>query len=150
MPSDIPPAVIASESRWPAEAREARVTGVTAGSQALRGRNIGILCNDPRRAEALLMQEAATGVGARVALVRSDLDAASGPAQLEHTARVLGRLYDAVVCIDLPITLVRLLRDAAGIPVIADDLGDWSTLWASAADAVEGVRGMLLARLAGL
>jgi ornithine carbamoyltransferase len=143
MPPDTPPAVNALENR------DAQVAGA-AGPQALRGRNVGILCDDPRRPEAVLLQQAASTLGARVALVRSDLDETSGPVQLEHTARVLGRLYDAVVCVALPASIVARLRDAAGIPVIADDRGDWDRFQAPATPAMAAIQEMLLARLAGL
>ena len=78
--------------------------------QPLRSRNVGILCDDPQRPEAVLLQQAATDLGARVALVRSPLDEASGPLALAHTARVLGRLYDAVLCVELPPAIVEHLR----------------------------------------
>jgi len=116
----------------------------------LRNRNIGVLCSDLQRADAVLLQQAATGLGARVALVRSELDETSGQGELQHTARVLGRLYDAVLCVDMPPSIVQQLRDAAGIPVISDEAGQWRALPATESTGVEQARVLLLAQLAGL
>ncbi len=139
------------DARLTAEGDEDDTAGTPASSRPLplRARNIGILCDDPQRPEAVLLHRAATELGARVALVRSDLDAASGRAALQDTARVLGRLYDAVLCVDLPPPIVQRLRDAAEIPVIADDTGAWRALAGTPSQAGDGVRA-LLAQLAGL
>jgi hypothetical protein len=116
----------------------------------LRNRNLGLLCRDPEAAQPTLLRQAATGLGARVALVRCDLDEGSGRAALEHTARVLGRLYDAVVCIDLPPPIVEQLVLAAGVPVISDEAPAWRELHADEATALEGARRLLVAQLASL
>ena len=84
-----------------------------------------------------------------MALVKSDLDGASGHAALEQTARVLGRLYDAVLCVDLPTSIVRHLRDAAGILAIAIG-SDWPAPQAMPPEAAKDVRALLLAQLASL
>ena len=116
----------------------------------LRGRNVGILCDDPRRAEAVQLQQAATALGARVALVRSGLDEASGHAALEQMARVLGRLYDAVLCVELPPAIVAHLRDAAGIPVISGEAGERSAPHGVRPPTGEDPRILLQALLASL
>lgn len=116
----------------------------------LDSRNVGILCADPQRREAFLLQRAASDLGARVALVRSDLDEASGQVELEHTARVLSMLYDAVICVDLPLRIVDQLRDAAGIPVLSDVPGDAVAAPAPGADAGDELRLLLQPLLAGL
>jgi hypothetical protein len=116
----------------------------------LRSRNIGVLCDDPQRPEAHLLQQMAAGLGARVALVRSDLDATSGAAELSDTARVLARLYDAVLCVNLAPPIVAALREAADVPVIAYDVGEWLAQPPTASDAAARARALLLAHLAAL
>ena len=86
----------------------------------LCGRNVAILCEDAQRPDVLALQRAAADLGARVALV---------PARPEdgtraHTGRVLGRLYDALVCVDLPAAMVRELGEAAGVPVVPGSQAD--------------------------
>jgi ornithine carbamoyltransferase len=56
-------------------------------------------------------------LGARVATIRPKLTAGSQPDEIQHTARVLGRLYDAVECQDMAETLVSAIARSAGIPV---------------------------------
>jgi ornithine carbamoyltransferase len=89
------------------------------GCATLSGKNIGLLCEDPAQPEALLVCRAVIELGARVSLVRprlEDVDAAKAA----DTARILGRLYDAVACVALPPDLVQQLRERAGIPVLDD------------------------------
>jgi len=121
-----------------------------AASLSLRSRNVGVLCDDPWRAEALLLQQAAASLGARAALVRPDLDAASGPAELAHTARVLGRLYDAILCVDLAPSIVAALSETAGVPVIANDVAQWFARRSTTSDALDDARLFLLGQLAAL
>lgn len=143
----------------PAAAVDALPSAVAAGvagaptrvhPQPLHSRNVGILCDDPQRPEAVLLQQAATALGARVALVRSPLDEASGQPALAHTARVLGRLYDAVLCVDLSPAVVSYLRDAVDIPVISDETGEWGALCGPNPPPGEDPRVLLRALLAGL
>jgi ornithine carbamoyltransferase len=68
----------------------------------LRGRNIGLLCPDATTPAARLFREAAGGLGAQVAHIQADRFARGGDSELANTARMLGRLYDAVVCQGLP------------------------------------------------
>ncbi len=89
--------------------------------RALRTRNIGILCDDPQSSRAVALQRELSGLGARVALVRAGVDDGGNDGALEPVAYVLGRLYDAVVCVGLGPNLVRNLKDAAGIPVISGE-----------------------------
>ena len=65
----------------------------------------------------------------------------------EQTARVLGRLYDALICIDVPARIVQPLREAAGIPVVADVAADWIALRAMRPDAGNDARFVLQALL---
>jgi hypothetical protein len=117
----------------------------------LASRNVGILCADPQRPAALLLQHIARDLGARTALVRPDLDDMAGPSSVEHTARVLGLLYDVVICLDLPHRSVERLRSCARIPVVSDLRLPEAILVDEGLDANVGaeLRGQLLERLAG-
>ncbi|WP_290661958.1 hypothetical protein [Aquabacterium sp.] len=64
----------------------------------LRGKNIALVCGQSDLDDASVFERAAIGLGARVARIRSS-DAGLAPgAELIATARMLGRLYDAVEC----------------------------------------------------
>ena len=65
------------------------------------------------------------------------LSASSSADEVQHTARLLGRLYDGVACAGIPPDLVRLIAADADVPVfdgiaapdhpvvrLADQLGD--------------------------
>jgi hypothetical protein len=122
---------------WPAPATEA----------ALINRNIGILCEDPGCRETLDLQQVVSGLGARTALVRPDLGDEVDAAAVEHTARVLSLLYDAVVCIDLPARSVERLRQSARIPVIADLSRADLAAYRGGPEAGARLRALVLARL---
>ncbi len=83
----------------------------------LRGKNIGLLCEDQDSGDAVLFHHAATGLGAVVARIRPSVSRLTTPGEVHGTARVLGRLYDAVECQGLPRALVQQIEHAAGIPV---------------------------------
>jgi ornithine carbamoyltransferase len=82
----------------------------------LRGRNLGLLCEGDE-AEADLFCRAAAELGAHVAHIRPHLDDSSTPPDVEHTAHLLGRLYDAVECQGMTPALVQQLQAGAGVPV---------------------------------
>jgi ornithine carbamoyltransferase len=83
----------------------------------LRGKNLGLLCGtQPDEAQALF-RRAAEELGARVAVMRSDLSLASEAQEVRNTARMLGRLYEAVECQGMNPTLVERIGQHAGIPV---------------------------------
>ena len=83
----------------------------------LRGKNLGLLCEaQPDEAQALF-RSAAEELGARVAVMHSDLSLASTVQEVQDTARVLGRLYDAVECQGLDPALVACIGLHANIPV---------------------------------
>ena len=83
----------------------------------LRGKNLGLLCEtQPDEAQALF-HRAAGELGAHVAVMRSVLSPASAPREVHDTARMLGRLYEAVECQGLDPALVRRIGQHAGIPV---------------------------------
>jgi ornithine carbamoyltransferase len=83
----------------------------------LRGKNLGLLCADDRQPQALLFRQAASELGAHVAHIGMSLSELSATQELAHTARMLGRLYDAVECQGLSSELVGQLADVAGIAV---------------------------------
>ncbi len=83
----------------------------------LRGKNLGLLCADDTQAQALLFRQAASELGAHVAHIGMSLSERSSAQEVAHTARLLGRLYDAVECQGLPAALVRRMAELAGIAV---------------------------------
>src|SRR5450755_5100006 len=64
----------------------------------LRGKNFGMLCESEQAEGAECFRRAATELGAHVAHIRPALSDLSEDAVLMDTARVLGRLYDAIEC----------------------------------------------------
>ena len=102
-----------------ADARElesAARSGTT--RRVLRGKNFGLLCDAVDGTDAALFQRAASALGAQVAQLRPSLSELSTPQEVRHTARVLGRLYDAVDCVGMPSDLVDQIGAEAGIPVL--------------------------------
>ncbi len=83
----------------------------------LRGKNLGLLCVDDSQPEAQLFRQAASELGAHVAHIGMSLSEHSAAQEVEHTARMLGRLYDAVECQGLNSALVQQMADVAGIAV---------------------------------
>ncbi len=101
-------------------ANELKAAAISGRAQPLlRGRNVGLLCDDPAQPEALLIYRAAIKLGAHVSLVRPSFDSGDREA-IAHTAHMLGKLYDSIACVALPPVLVEQLRCAAGIPVFDD------------------------------
>lgn len=86
----------------------------------LRSKNIGLMCEADDAADAVLFRRAASGLGAHVAHIRPSLSELSTPHDVQHTARLLGRLYDAVECQGVAATVVLRLSHDAGIPIFAD------------------------------
>jgi ornithine carbamoyltransferase len=120
--------------------------------QPLRGRNIGLLTEAPAGAEAQLFSRAALGLGARVARIQPLVAELEQDEALRTTARMLGRLYDAIECQGLPPPLVERIRAQAGVPVYDDLAG------AALADAPDSgsrenrfyvIQAVLLASLGG-
>ena len=85
----------------------------------LRGRKFGLLCeiDNTGEGDAALFRRAATELGAHVAHIRPSLTELSTPQDVQHTARVLGRLYDAVECQGMAPALVHQVGVDAGVPV---------------------------------
>jgi ornithine carbamoyltransferase len=100
---------------------QARALQSAAGSgtmQALlRGKNLGLLCESEGAAEAVLFRRAALELGAHVSYIRPSLSEFSTPGDVQHTARMLGRLYDAVECQGVTPALTRRIGAEAGVPV---------------------------------
>jgi ornithine carbamoyltransferase len=116
------------------QARRLQRTAVAGQVQPLlRGKNLGLLCADDTQPQALLFRQAASELGAHVAHIGMSLSERSSAQEVAHTARMLGRLYDAVECQGLPHALVMQVAEVAGIAVY---------------DALTGNEA-LLARLAG-
>ena len=84
---------------------------------ALRGKKIGIFCETNDAPDAVLFRGAALELGAHVAHLRPSLSALSTPQEVHDTARMLGRLYDAVECQGMAPDLVRQIGIDAGVPV---------------------------------
>jgi ornithine carbamoyltransferase len=83
----------------------------------LRGKKLALLCESEEGADAILFREAAAELGAHVSHVRPRLGDLRQPEDLQHTARMLGRLYDGIECQGLAHDLVELVGREAGIPV---------------------------------
>jgi ornithine carbamoyltransferase len=83
----------------------------------LRGKKLGLLCEAPEHPDAALFCHAAQELGAHVAHIRPRLDQHSPRNEVQHTARLLGRLYDAVECQGVPPELVRQMAQDAGVPM---------------------------------
>lgn len=83
----------------------------------LRGKNLALLSEGREGADAMLFHHAAGGLGAQVADIRQSTAGLDTPARVRATARILGRLYDAVECHGLPAPLVEQLNCDAGVPV---------------------------------
>lgn len=83
----------------------------------LRGCQFGLLCESDLSADAALFRQAATELGAQVAHIRPSLMALDSPQEIQRTARMLGRLYDAVACQGLLPALVQELALHADVPV---------------------------------
>jgi ornithine carbamoyltransferase len=108
----------------------------------LRGKNLGLLCRNLGTPGAQLFLDAAAALGAHVAHIEcSRIERSSSP-ELAYTARMLGRLYDAVECQGLDAHLVRQLADAAGITVL-DGLAADEALIARLAGQLDGVEATL-------
>lgn len=90
-----------------------------AGLQLMVGKHLALLSPDSGDAGATEFIEAAKALGARVSFVQAGLDEHSSPAQVDATARMLGQLYDAVECQQLPAELVGRIARSAGVPVFA-------------------------------
>lgn len=83
----------------------------------LRGKNIGILCEDAGSAAAMLFASAASELGAHVVCIPITLTDRSALTVIRETAVLLSRLYDAVECLDMSPLLVELMQESAAVPL---------------------------------
>lgn len=101
-----------------AQARALRSAAQAGALQPLlRGKRLGLLCEDEAGGDAELFRRAARELGADVAHIRPSLSSLSSGQEVEHTARVLGRLYDALECQGMARELVDRIRQQADVPV---------------------------------
>jgi ornithine carbamoyltransferase len=99
-----------------AQAARLRDAGETAGAP-LRGRNLALLCEGEPGEDVLALQQAATALGAQVARLRAGDTCPDGKTVDQATARLLGRLYDAIDCSGLPAGQLEFIAREAGVPV---------------------------------
>ena len=83
----------------------------------LRGKKLALLCESEDGADAILFRAAASELGAHVSHIRPHLSDLRQPDDLQHTARMLGRLYDGIECQGLAQGLVEMIGREAGVPV---------------------------------
>jgi ornithine carbamoyltransferase len=83
----------------------------------LKAKNLAIMSDSDGSESSALFRRAATEMGARVTHVRPWLSPSSSAQQIADTARMLGRLYDAIECEDMDARVVDLLAESAGVPV---------------------------------
>lgn len=83
----------------------------------LRGKNLGLLCDSEDDPDAVLFRRAALDLGAHVAYIRPSLTGLSTRPDVQHTARMLGRLYDALECQGAAQSLAQQIGAEAGVPV---------------------------------
>jgi ornithine carbamoyltransferase len=83
----------------------------------LRGKKLALLCESEEGADATLFRDAASELGAHVSHIRPRLADLHQAEDLQHTARMLGRLYDGIECQGLAHDLVELVGREAGVPV---------------------------------
>ena len=107
--------------------QRAAAAGETAAP--LRGRKLGLLCeagadgdgggdgDNGADSDAALFRNAAVELGAHVAHIRPSLTELSTLPDVQRTARVLGRLYDAIECQGMATELVHQVGVEAGVPV---------------------------------
>ena len=103
----------------------------------LRGKNFGLLCESDDASAAVLFSRAAAELGAHVAHIRPSLTELSTPQDVAHTARLLGRLYDAVECEGMSASLVHQMGNEAGVPIF-DGIASASHPTADLVDQLDG------------
>lgn len=83
----------------------------------LRGKKLALLCESEDGDDAILFRSAASALGAHVSHIRPRLTDLSGPDDFQHTARMLGRLYDGIECQGIAPELVEVIGRESGVPV---------------------------------
>jgi ornithine carbamoyltransferase len=97
-------------------ARHLASHGAQGGPLLLKDRNVALVCDDDDTSSNVFCH-AARQLGARVSCIKPSLGESSDPLEIQHTARLLGRLYAALEWPLLPAKLQELLSKEAGIPV---------------------------------
>lgn len=88
--------------------------------RSLRGRHLAVLCEDPACFYVDMFRQAAGALGAQVTQIRpSDVSDIPGLTP-DAIGNLLGMLYDALDCHNLPPSLVARLRRTSGKPVFDD------------------------------
>jgi len=82
----------------------------------LRGRHLALLI-DRQDESAPAFQRAVHDLGGSVALLDANDWQSSAGGRVPDAARLLGRLYDAIDCCDLPAALVEQIETHSGVPV---------------------------------
>jgi ornithine carbamoyltransferase len=82
----------------------------------LRGRRLALLCSGAGEAAAAF-QRAVHELGGSVTLLDAHDWQTSARGRVADAARLLGRLYDAVDCCDLPLPLLEQIDAHCGVPV---------------------------------
>lgn len=99
-----------------ARALKRHTTG--AAAMPLRGKNIALMCALPGCDCARDFDEAATGLGARVARIEPEADWLRADAHIgRDAARLLEHLYDAVGCEEVPSGFAQRLQEDVAVPV---------------------------------
>jgi len=83
----------------------------------LRGKNIAVMCESPNDPALASFTAAATALGAQVAHIRPSRSRITQADASHETAVILGRLYDAIECEGMPLSLVQEVERTAGRPV---------------------------------
>ena len=83
----------------------------------LRGKKLALLCESEDGADATLFRNAASALGAHVSHIRPRFSDLGQPDDFQHTARMLGRLYDGIECQGITPDLVQVIGREAGVPV---------------------------------
>lgn len=83
----------------------------------LRGRNVALLDDTVPADGAGSLRHAATALGAKVSHLRPSEARIAAESTDAATVRMLGRLYDAIDCEDMPLELVARVARDAGVPV---------------------------------
>jgi len=82
----------------------------------LRGRDLALLCSGSDDT-ALAFQRAVHELGGTVAVLEANDWLSSAVERVPDAARMLGRLYDAIDCCNLPARLVEQIEAHSGLPV---------------------------------
>jgi ornithine carbamoyltransferase len=102
----------------------------------LAGRNLALVGGAIETEHSAAMRAATLGLGARVARLRRE-DAQTH--DIAGTARILGRLYDAIHCEGLAAATVECIEQHAGVPIF-DETGDAQRMLTQVAQQLDASR----------